>query len=303
LPKRSGGFVLAGCGSAFRLTDSDLFQRRRRHRRTRRLKAALSACRARDGQRRIECPDGGLAARPGAALVAFHGGESAGAVGQHQGELLRPLRSLQDGVLHLGRHRNAAPEQIAGAAQQRDTGTQATRRQIARIGKRVRDQAVAGAPHPHDIDLGFRHAPRQAKEAGRRHRRGLVAAPARKVAANGLRQFLRVARQRRIGGDRQGQPMTARVPRHPRLAGRRLRAGAGARIAAIGGALALTGHGAPAALPLGYAARTRRRRTPRPPHHRMRQLPPRAPRARRAPGRHDGTRSRGARRRGGLPPA
>jgi hypothetical protein len=62
------------------------------------------------------------------------------------------------------------------------------------------------------------------------------------VAADRLRQLFRLAQKRRIVGDHHVEAMAARVARHPRLAGRGAGAGAGLRIAAVGGALTFTGH-------------------------------------------------------------
>jgi len=155
----------------------------------------------------IERADCAPAARQGAVLVAGDGGELPDEIGEDEDERLRCRRGGECPHHHIV-------------------------------------DVTARPPHPHDIDLGLRDAPHQMTIPSLRHGRPGGEGGA-KAAADRIRHGLDLARERRIAGDRHAEAVAARVLRHPRLAGRRPRAGAGAGILAVRGALALAGRGAP----------------------------------------------------------
>jgi hypothetical protein len=110
--------------------------------------------------RGIEGTDGEFAPRPGALLVAVHGGKLARKIAKDQGELLRPLWRREQRPRHPGRERIAAEQHAGGFIQRRDARGDAPRGLILGIGKRARDEIVARTPHAQKVDLGRRDFPR-----------------------------------------------------------------------------------------------------------------------------------------------
>jgi hypothetical protein len=108
------------------------------------------------GTRRIECGDCGLAARQGAPLIALEPRELVGKVGDDQCEFRRAPRPPECGLAHGVRHRDAAHQQLADCDQHRDLPPQIAGRTIARVVERPRQDGVAGAPHPHEVNLRLR---------------------------------------------------------------------------------------------------------------------------------------------------
>jgi hypothetical protein len=109
---------------------------------------------------------------------------------------------------------------------------------VARIGIERGEQRELGAAHPVEIDdrLGDAAGERMAGSIRRlAHHRCLDAAG----------EVDDLARRRRLGQHRQGQAVPARIARRDRLAGRRARAGAARRIAAVGADLCGAGHVGP----------------------------------------------------------
>src|SRR5215468_1891739 len=114
--------------------------------------------------RRIELPDRQFAPRQCTALVAIHPGEFCAGVGQDERELLGPLWSGLHDAAHIGRKREALPEQFAGLGELPDPGEEILSRTIARIGESPRDQVVARAAHLDEVDLRLRNPARQAEK-------------------------------------------------------------------------------------------------------------------------------------------
>ena len=189
--------------------------------------------------RRIECGDRGLAARQSAPLIALESRELLGKVFDDQCEFQWAPGPPEGGLAHVVRHRNAAREQFADCGQHGDLAPKIARRTIARVIERPRQCGVAGAPHPHEVDLRLRDPPGQIGKLGRAC---AAAAAARGVIADRARDPLHLLGQQRIVRDLNVEAMAERVLCHPRLAGRTARAGAQARVAAVGGDLAFGGH-------------------------------------------------------------
>ena len=185
--------------------------------------------------RLVERPDRELAPRQRAALVAIEGCELAHAVGEDEGELLHALMAEVKGLHHRVRQRNAEPAQFDHLPQHLDPRPVAAPRSIVRIVERPRQHGMAGAADADDVDLRLRDAARHMQFEPEPRIGPFAGSGRRRDAADASRPRRDVARERRIAPDRPVEPVTARILRHPRLAGRRAGAGALGRIGAVGG--------------------------------------------------------------------
>jgi hypothetical protein len=79
-----------------------------------------------------------------------------GKVGDDQCKFQRALRPPERGLAHVVRHRDAADQQLADCDQHRDLPPQIAGRTIARVVERAGHHGVAGAPHPHEVNLRLR---------------------------------------------------------------------------------------------------------------------------------------------------
>jgi hypothetical protein len=83
---------------------------------------------------------------------------------------------------------------------------------------------VAGAPHPHQVNLRLRNPAGEIGKLGGRPGAPAVPGAARGTFADGARKPLDLLGQQRIVGDRDVEAMAERVLLNPRLAGRTARA-------------------------------------------------------------------------------
>jgi hypothetical protein len=90
-----------------------------------------------------------------------------GKIGDDQREFQRALRPPECGLAHVVRHRDAARQQFADCDQHGDLAPQIAGRTIARVVERPRHHGVAGAPHPHQVNLRLRDPPGETEKHGR----------------------------------------------------------------------------------------------------------------------------------------